>query len=130
MGRIEALTSPANPLLKDVRQALARGALTKQGCVVAEGPHLLEEALRSDVEIRLILASESAKGRVRRPAGVRLAVVADNLFTKLAGTESSQGVITLVQPPVWSLDQLFHRESPLIVLDGLQDPGNAGSIIR
>ena len=48
MGRHEVLTSPANPLLKDVRRAIARGGLTPQGWMVAETPHLLEEALRSD----------------------------------------------------------------------------------
>src|SRR5258706_11966745 len=105
MERTEALTSPANPLLKDIRRAVARGGLTGDGYMVAEGPHLLEEALRSDVEIRVILAAESAHERFRRPDGARMVVVDDAVFGQLADTESTQGVITLVRPPVWTLEQ-------------------------
>ena len=134
MGRNEALTSPANPLLKDVRRAIARGALTEQGYMVAESFHLLDEALRSDLDVRVILAAESAQAAVRDRVEdlkrIRLAVVDDAVFDKLADTESSQRVIALAKPPCWKLDQLFRRQSPLIVLDGLQDPGNAGAIVR
>jgi TrmH family RNA methyltransferase len=52
------------------------------------------------------------------------------LFQTVAATETSQGVIALVEPPVWSIDQLFRGRSLVIVLDGLQDPGNAGAIAR
>ena len=103
MAKLEVLTSPANPLLKDVRRAIVRGGLTEQGYMVAETFHLLEEALRSDREVKVILASGSVQsaveGHVRRLADVRVAVVEDGLFQRLAGTESSQGVIALVHPP-------------------------------
>jgi hypothetical protein len=48
MAKPETITSAANPLLKDVRRAIARGTLTETGLCVAESFHLLEEALRSD----------------------------------------------------------------------------------
>src|SRR6185369_1706579 len=128
------LTSPANPLLKDVRRALARGGLTEQGYLVAETFHLLEEALRSDIEIKMVLTAESVHSTVRAHGrglpGIRLAVVDDALFRKLADTESSQGVITLATPPVWKLEQTLRGQSLVVVLDGLQDPGNAGAIVR
>jgi RNA methyltransferase, TrmH family len=134
MGRHEALTSPANPMLKDVRRAIARGGLTDDGYMVAETFHLLEEALRSDLGVKAILAAESALSGVRDrlPAqtGIRLVMVADSLFQKLADTESSQGVITLVNPPAWKLEDCLRGASLVIVLDGLQDPGNAGAIVR
>jgi TrmH family RNA methyltransferase len=134
MGRHEVLTSPANPMLKDVRRAVARGGLTEDGYMVAETFHLLEEALRGDLEIKTILAAESVhlgvRDRLPGQAGIRLAVVADSLFQKLADTESSQGVITLARPPSWDLEDCLRAPSLVIVLDGLQDPGNAGSIVR
>ena len=43
----ETLASEKNPLLKEVRRAIARGSLTDDGLAVAEGFHLFEEALRS-----------------------------------------------------------------------------------
>jgi TrmH family RNA methyltransferase len=57
-------------------------------------------------------------------------VLPEALFQSIAGTETSQGVIALVRPPEWSIDQLFRGRSLVIVLDGLQDPGNAGAIAR
>src|ERR1700694_5272377 len=134
MGRHEVLTSPANPMLKDVRRAVARGGLTDDGYMVAETFHLLEEALRGDLEIKTILAAESVhlgvRDRLPAHGGIRLAVVADILFQKLADTESSQGVITLARPPSWNLEDCLRTPSLVIVLDGLQDPGNAGAIVR
>src|SRR5689334_4491665 len=104
------LTSPANPLLKDVRRAIARGGLTEQGYLVAGTFHLLEEALRSDLDVKIILAAESVHSTVRdhvkRKNGIRLAVVDDAAFRNLGETESSQGVITLAVPPAWTLEQM------------------------
>jgi len=134
MPKAETITSAANPLLKDVRRAIARGGLTHEGLCVAETFHLLEEALRSDCEVRVVLAAESvrsaAEGHVRRLAGVRVMVVPDALLEGVSGTESSQGVMALVRPPAWKLEQLFRGRPLVVVLDGLQDPGNAGTIVR
>src|SRR5207247_1254225 len=52
------------------------------------------------------------------------------VIRKLADTESSQGVMTLAAPPAWKLEQIFCGQSLIAVLDGLQDPGNAGAIVR
>jgi len=134
MPKAETITSAANPLLKDVRRAIVRGVLTQSGWCVAETFHLLEEALRSDCEVKTVLAAESvrsaAESHVRRLAGVKVVILADGLFQSLSGTETSQGVMALVKPPVWSLEQLFRGKPLVVVLDGLQDPGNAGTILR
>ncbi len=128
------LTSPKNPLLKDVRKAIVRGTLTDDGCAVAESFHLLEEALRSDCRVQAVLAAESVRtaveSHVRRLKGMRVMVLSDELFARLSSTETSQGVIALVRPPAWKLEQLFRGRSLVVALDGLQDPGNAGAILR
>jgi TrmH family RNA methyltransferase len=130
----EIISSPANPLLKDVRRAVSRGCLTPEGYAVAETFHLLEEALRSDCEVHTVLAASSVQttveAHVKRLHGVRVAVLPDDLFQSISGTESSQGVIALVRPPVWTLQQLFRGHSLVVLLDGIQDPGNAGAITR
>ena len=53
-----AIASIRNPLVKEIRRALAKGTLTADGCAVAETFHLLEEALRSDCEVPAVLAAE------------------------------------------------------------------------
>lgn len=134
MGKPEIISSAVNPLVKDVRRAIARGGLTQDGYLVAETFHLLEEALRSNCAVKVVMCSESVQSavesHVKRLTGLRVAVVSDPLFPYISGTEASQGVIALVTPPVWNLPQLFRGRSLVIVLDGLQDPGNAGAIAR
>jgi TrmH family RNA methyltransferase len=127
--RIESITSPANPLVKEIRRAIGRGSLTEDGLFIAESFHLLEEALRSGCEIPAVLVAESAAARVTSPVP-RTLVLPDPLFQTIATTESSQGVIALVRPRRWTLDQVFALQSLVVVLDGIQDPGNAGAILR
>jgi len=130
MLRPETISSPANPLLKDVRRAIAHGGLTSHGWCVAETPHLLAEALRGPCRVKQVLAAQSAREQLPRLAGVKLALLPDALLQKISGTESSQGVIALVEPPEWKMDQLFQGRALVVVLDSLQDPGNAGAIVR
>ncbi|MDP9169709.1 MAG: RNA methyltransferase [Acidobacteriota bacterium] len=122
------LTSAANPLVKDVRRAVQRGSLTSEGLCVAESFHLLDEALRSRSKISVVLASESAAAKVS--GDFRVAVLPDKLFQTVAATETSQGVMALVRLPEWQPADLFRTPAMVVVLDGLQDPGNAGAIVR
>jgi len=130
MLKPETISSAANPLVKDVRRAIERGSLTAEGWCVAESVHLLGEALRSRCAVRAVLAAESAERHLPRLNGIRVVLLPDALLQKIASTEASQGVIALVEPPQWSIDQLFAGCPLVVVLDGLQDPGNAGAIVR
>jgi RNA methyltransferase, TrmH family len=121
-------------MLKEVRRAILRGSVTEEGFAVAESFHLLEEALRSDCEIAAVFAAESVRtaveSHVRGLKSLRVTILADDLFRSISATESSQGVMALVRPPRWSVEQLFRGRSLAVILDGLQDPGNAGAILR
>jgi TrmH family RNA methyltransferase len=134
MRPVELITSAANPLLKDVRNALAHGRLTASGCCVVETFHLLEEALRSHCLVRTVIAAESARARVedylQDRAGIRLVIVPDKLLKATADVASSQGVVALVDPPEHTVQQTLGPRSLALVIDGLQDPGNLGTILR
>src|SRR5437899_2838020 len=124
----EALLSEKNPLLKEIRRAASRGELTQDGFAIAEGFHLLNEATRSGIEIQAVIVSEAVRRDISTSA--RLVAVPESVFNKLTPTETPQGVIALVRPPYWHMEDVF-RETPLVVvLDGIQDPGNAGAIVR
>src|ERR1700735_3387508 len=100
MPKAQPVTSAANPLVRSVRRAIVRGGLTDEGWCVAESFHLLEEALRSERDVPVGLASEAVKSTIERHVsglrGTRTVVLADALFQSIAGTETSQGVIALV----------------------------------
>ena len=128
----ETITSRRNPLLRQVRQAASRRSLTHSGAALAESPHLLDEALRSGIEIERVFASASVAtavaARIPPHRRIRLHVVEDRLFGQVATTSRSQGVLSLVKLPEAEADAVFAGLT--IVLDGIQDPGNAGTIAR
>jgi TrmH family RNA methyltransferase len=134
LARLEQITSPHNPILKEVRRAVTRGGLTNDGLCVAEGFHLLEEALRSGLEIPAILATDAsisaAAGLAKNAEKTRFLTTSEALFRDFSSTENSQGLITLVRPPAWSEEDVFTTPALVLVLDGIQDPGNAGTLIR
>ncbi len=134
LARWEHISSAHNPLLKSIRRAAAQGGLTANGLCVAEGPHLLEEALRSGVDIEAIVATEeaisAAAGAAKSMAKTRLLTVDLSVFRGISTTENPQGVIALVRPRAWTEDDLFRRTPLIVVLDGVQDPGNAGTLLR
>ena len=96
---VETLISDKNPLLKEVRRLAAGGAPGEERLVLAEGPHLLDEALRSGIEIHAVILAESASREIRFRGATRVVRVLDGLFNKLASTESPQGVLALVRLP-------------------------------
>jgi TrmH family RNA methyltransferase len=123
------LTSPANPLLKEIRRAQQQGALTEQGWMIAEGPHLVEEAWRSNLHIaRAVIVEGGAL-----PAGVRVGrviEVSEKVFQSISGTSTPQGVMALVEPKLASFQSILTGVPLVVVLDAVQDPGNAGAIAR
>lgn len=125
---IQILSSSKNPLIKDVRRAADRGVLTEQGYAVCEGGHLFEEALLSGLEIGGVLISEEAAADREWPDGVPVFMLPRTVFREVATTETSQGIITLVRPRTFALDQILAGTA--VLLDGIQDPGNAGAIVR
>jgi RNA methyltransferase, TrmH family len=121
-----------------------RGGLpTESGFVGVEGVRLVEEALRSGCPIHAVLFSESGERHHERLAPLidrpemafpTLRTI-DRLFEGLADTEHPQGVAALVKPRETSFDDLVRTPDSacaplLVVLAGVQDPGNVGTILR
>ena len=125
---VDFVTSAANPLLKEVRKAQEQGSVTERGWLVAEGPRLVEEAIRSGLHIHCAIVREGMDGYAG-PAD-RLVTVPDSLFRSLAATETPQGVLVLAEPPRHKRAALFTGTPLIVILDGVQDPGNAGAIAR
>jgi RNA methyltransferase, TrmH family len=142
-GEPALLTSRDNRWLKEFRMALRGGLPTESGFVGVEGPRLVEEALRSGCRIQAVLFSESGQRHHERLAplidrpemGFPTLRTTDRLFEGLADTEHPQGVAALVKPRETSFDELVSTSASacaplLVVLAGVQDPGNVGTILR
>ncbi|HET9218747.1 MAG TPA: RNA methyltransferase [Terriglobia bacterium] len=119
-----------NPRLADIRKAIQRDTLTADGLLVIEGPTLVREAEASGLAITTLFLRDgtSAEGLPRASTVYSLDAPT---FRSIQATEHSQGVIALVRPRSWTLDEILTgRLSTMVVLAGLQDPGNVGTILR
>ncbi len=133
----EMVTGRDNRWIARFRAALAGRTAASEPCIGIEGPRLIEEALRSSLPIDAVLVSESGRKHLRSfPAqfdsATKLLATSDRQFSSLAATETPQGIAALVRPRCASFDELLRgAKSPLIiVLVGVQDPGNVGTILR
>jgi TrmH family RNA methyltransferase len=128
-------------LLTTIRDLQRRKAREKRGLALAEGVRLLEEALAAGIAISgaavgpALEATE--RGRALKAAlvakGVPLETVDDKGIEELADTEHPQGIVAVIEPRAWTLRDLATRDprsSTILVLDGIQDPGNLGTILR
>jgi len=137
------INSRDNRWLKQFRIALRGGLPTDSGAVGVEGIRLTEEALRSGCRIEAVLFSETGHRHRERLApyiarpeiAFPVLTTTDRLFEGVADTEHPQGVAALVAPRQATPEEIFRNAggtcSPLLViLAGVQDPGNVGTIIR
>lgn len=123
------ITSRANPLIARIRKLAARRtARREEGVFLGEGPKLLEEALRWGGRLETVICARGV-GLPELPQDVRLVEVPDSLLGHIAGTESPQGIVFLYKGESLALPGRLTGERYLI-LDGVQDPGNVGTIWR
>src|SRR5690606_22225610 len=115
-----------------------RSARSADGVFLADGPVLLDEALRAEVSIDTIYVEESDEDEpaVRRAAaaGVPVREVAAGALAKVLDLKTPRGVVAVVHAaPVAFGDLLDHAvrvQRPVLVVVALQDPGNLGTLVR
>lgn len=105
---------------------------------LAEGVRLVEEVLAAGIECRAVVVSPALLGTERGralkgalEAAGPVTETTDEELTELAATEHPQGVVAVVVPKAWTLDDIaIGTSGVVVVLDALQDPGNVGTIVR
>jgi TrmH family RNA methyltransferase len=136
MPALETLRSRANPLYKRLR-ALRDGRAASGLCLI-EGPKLALEALSAGLTLVEAAASPRAETspagaralQALRAHGVPLRRMAAELVASLSETETSQGLVALARRPRFELDSVFRPTPLVLVVDGVQDPGNLGALLR
>ncbi|WP_263365205.1 TrmH family RNA methyltransferase [Edaphobacter bradus] len=125
------ISSRANARVKQLRAAFAGNARLSDGLSAIEGEHLLEEAVRSAIALKMVFVSERRPIPRGLPHGVEVLRVTDDVFASAVETQSPQGIAALLAPPVHHLDDVLEGPKPLLVIAcGLQDPGNLGTLVR
>jgi TrmH family RNA methyltransferase len=142
--RFRVVQSKQNSRLKDLRRALAQPGRDGSSLAGIEGPNLLEEAMRAGLRVPTVFVAQGAEHLLEGlplPVETEVLLLPRELLDSALATETPQPVAALVEPLEWSWDDVLgNREKaappqgnakPLIVvLAGLQNPGNLGTILR
>ncbi len=122
----ERIVSRKNPLLMQVRKLLSsRKARQESGLFVADGVKLLGEAARWWPELETVILSDGVQADI--PKGVRLVRVPEDVMASISPMETPQGALFICRMPEQTD---FAPKAGMVLLDGVQDPGNLGTILR
>ncbi|MBQ9459137.1 MAG: RNA methyltransferase [Oscillospiraceae bacterium] len=126
---VETITSRHNALLTHLRK-LASSRAYREDCgeYLGDGVKLLEEAVRSGAPLKTVLLSENT-ALPALPEGVRAARVSDELMRSVSPAETPQGALFTASYTRPALPRRLDG-TRYLVLDGVQDPGNVGTILR
>jgi TrmH family RNA methyltransferase len=138
---VRLVQSKQNGRLKELRRAMAHPGREARGLAAIEGPNLLGEALRAGLRIDCTFVAQEAQHLLdgfHLPPETDVLLVPNELLTSALATETPQPVAALVEPFDWIWRDILqggvedsNQAPPLIVvLAGLQDPGNLGAIVR
>ncbi len=129
--RTRLIESRQNPRVKELRAALSRSGRTPSGLIAIEGEHLVAEALRSRLRFAAVFLRDGYQPPFALPDDADHFLLPADIFASAVATEQPQGIAALIHAPDFSRDAIFRAPAPLIlVLAGLQDPGNVGTLLR
>lgn len=122
----ERITSRKNPLLQQVRKLLdSRKERQNTGLFVADGTKLLAEAVKWWPGLETVILSDGVQAEV--PEGVRTVFVPEDVMASVSPMQAPQGALFVCRLPEKTA---FSPKSGMLLLDGIQDPGNLGTILR
>ncbi|MFW5782506.1 MAG: TrmH family RNA methyltransferase, partial [Candidatus Muiribacteriaceae bacterium] len=139
MEKVRPITNPQNNFVRFIKSLKKKKKRLEEGKFLLEGINSVEEALKSGIEIPYFIYSLDlfrVKGGQElfdtlEKNGSRLILVAEKIFNKLADTQNPQGILAVPSRIDWDASELYSLEcSFVLVLDGIQDPGNMGTIVR
>ena len=120
------ITARKNPLLQQVKKLFSsRKERENAGLFAADGTKLLQEAVRFCPGLDTVILSDGVEAEV--PESVKLVRVPQDVMASISPMEAPQGAIFLCRLPE---KQPMIAKAPMLLLDGIQDPGNLGTMLR
>ena len=149
----DVITSRENRWVKLFRAGLRGTGPSGDEPIAVEGPKLIEDALRHGLEAEAVLVSDSGERHLENilraasdsESGIarsRVLRTTDKIFESASGTEAPQGVAALFRQPAWDFEDILGPSESeaenseagvaalVLVIAGVQDPGNVGTILR
>jgi TrmH family RNA methyltransferase len=136
---IESISSPDNPLVRQVRSLRQKKVRQQAGLFLVEGIQLVGEAIEAGWQLEALvyapelLTSDFALRLVERQSrrGLRCVALPSRLFASLASKDNPQGLLAIAYQRHYSLEQVASKQITLgVAVIAPQDPGNVGTILR
>lgn len=132
------ISSSQNPLIKEIKGLNRKKNRWKNRLFLIEGIKIIEEAIINEIKIKHILFSnsffDSEEGSIfyeEIKNRDNIAKVSDSLFNSISDTENPQGIMAICEFNIRNLRDIdYLNQTSILFLDGVQDPGNMGTIIR
>lgn len=132
------INSSKNPIIKEIKSLWRKKNRWKEKLFLIEGIKLIEEALSEAMDVRHILFCQTLLevdggkeffDRIKDKK--EIIKLSPSLFKEISSLENPQGVLAIVGFDERNIEELYEKKRPFIIfLDGLNDPGNLGTIIR
>lgn len=124
------LNSLQNPKIKALRALHSKKGRKQAGAFLLETTKLVQEAVLSDWPLVELFATEAWLARYPQALRAPVTLVAERLLGEMVTTETPEGVVAVARLPESGALPEVTPEGVWVVVDGLQDPGNLGTIIR
>ena len=122
---IEHITSLKNPKVTTWKSLKDRKGRRETGCFLVEGRKMVEEAIVSAFPVEAVLVDVDRQGEFVLPAGIPAYSMPGHVLAAVCDTKTPQGIAAVVR-----MAEVELRGTRLVAMDGVQDPGNVGTIIR
>lgn len=125
MKRIE---SPKNERIKEIKKLHTKKGREQAREFLIEGEHLVEEALKSHVNIKeLLISEEYTLKKEWDVSNITITYVTDRVMKEVSETQTPQGIAAVCE---WLQNELDVSKGSYLLIDSVQDPGNLGTMIR
>lgn len=133
---MQVITSKDNEIIKNIRKLKEKKYRDISNEYIIEGVKLIEEAIEENAKIKKIVVCEECikdncidQKLLYRIAKYDCIYVAEKVFNLLTDVVNPQGMLAIIEKTS-SEDKIKYDEDIIVVLDGIQDPGNLGTILR
>ena len=122
---MEHITSLKNAKVTVWKSLKERKGRKESGCFLVEGRKMVEEAMASAFPVEAILVDDERQGEFHLPGDVPVFTMPSHVLAAVCDTKTPQGIAAVVR-----MAEVELQGSRLVAMDGVQDPGNVGTIIR